>query len=450
MREVDFEKLIAEAAVGRDEELARVLGHGVKHPAYGKGRIQDIQKSEEGRELLLSVGFGKINKVFSITEFRREFLQKQYVMNQPSVPDLESFTSRVKEIFDNRWLTNFGGMHEEFSESLREIMDAEFVLPVTNATFGLTTLLNAMDLHGEMLTVPYTFPATYHALIHARNVSPRFVDVRRDNFGMDPDAAARAITERTAGILAVHAYGFPAAVEELSALAQEHDLPLIFDAAACFGVRKNGLSITQYGDASVLSFHATKVFNTAEGGAIICRDEALYDRCKLFINFGILGEDKIEFDGLNGKMDELRCALGLANLGQVEIALEKRKRVVESYLETLRELDHPQISYLPSLYDTSEQTLNYSYFPIIVTPSDGLDRDMLNQRLRRRGVFSRTYYYPTARESKICSDMEDSFESTPVSTQLSKEVLCLPVNPDFDEYDCACIMRELQEAIRET
>ena len=198
-----------------------------------------------------------------------------------------------------------------------------------------------------------------------------------------------------------------------------------------------------------MSFHATKVFNTGEGGAIICRDEALYDRCKLFINFGIRGEDSIQFDGLNGKMDEIRCALGLANLGQVETALQRRKRVVESYLETLRRLDHPQIAYSPSLYDSSANVVNYSYFPIVVSPTPGFDRDLLNQRLRKRGVFSRTYYYPTARESNLFSGLKDCFDPVPVSTELSQRVLCLPVNSDFDEYDCACIMRELEEAIGE-
>ena len=443
----DIEKLFDHAGVAAEGGLEALLGRRVTHPAFGAGKIVDIGARGQGQGLIVGVQFGEVGKEFSPDEFRRQFLRKQYVMNQPLISNVEGFVSRVKDAFERKWLTNFGHLHEEFSDALSDELDAPYVLPVTNATFGLLTLLNAMEIRGEVITVPFTFPATYHALFHVAGVTPVFVDVSERNFGMDAEAAAEAITENTAAILPVHVYGFPCDVDRLASLARERNLPLIFDAAPCFGVKYKGTAITNLGDASVLSFHATKVFTTAEGGAIVCRDRELYERCKLFINFGIQGEQTVEMAGLNGKMDELRCALGLANLEGVDLALKRRRRVVEYYLEFFSRSDFPAISYPQDLYQSQDHELNYSYFPVVVEASKEMDRDILYKKLREKGVFARTYYYPTVIDSPIYEDYHPQYAELPVAEKLSKNVLCLPVNPNFDETDCEYIVEALADSM---
>jgi len=366
-------------------------------------------------------------------------MKREYVMNQPLVPELEEFMGRVREIFGARWLTNFGRVEEEFQRALQSRLGAPFVLPVTNATFGLFTVLKALGVKGEVLTVPYTFPATYHTLFHLPETRPVFVDVSPESFCIDPEKAEAAITPATTAILAVHAYGFPCDVERLGRIARDRGLALIYDAAPCFGVRLQGASVTRFGDAAVLSFHGTKVFHTAEGGAIVCRDAELLDRCRLFTNFGIRNEWTVETAGLNGKLDEIRSALGLVNLKRVDEGIRSRERVVRSYLDFFRSLAHESIRVNPHLYEDPDVELNYTYFPIVVAPSARLSRDILYRKLRERRIHSRTYYFPTVLDLPVYERYDFRTGDVSNAAYLSRNVLCLPVNPYFDEEDVAYI-----------
>jgi dTDP-4-amino-4,6-dideoxygalactose transaminase len=265
------------------------------------------------------------------------------------------------------------------------------------------------------------------------------VDVSPENFCIDPEKAEAAITRDTTAILAVHAYGFPCDVERLSRIARDRGLALIYDAAPCFGVRLKGVSLARFGDAAVLSFHGTKVFHTAEGGAVVCQSAELHDRCRLFTNFGIRNEWTVELAGLNGKLDEIRSALGLVNLKRVADGIRSRERVVRSYLEFFRSGPHESIRVNAHLYENPDVELNYSYFPIVVAPSAGMNRDILYQKLRERRIHSRTYYYPTVLDLPVYDRYDFRTEDVSNAAYLSRNVLCLPVNPYFDEEDIAYI-----------
>lgn len=362
--------------------------------------------------------------------------------NQPLPPDEDRFVALVQRAIRDNWLTNFGQLHDEFAQSLREYLRCEHVLPVTNGTFGLLTALRALDVRGEVITTPFTFPATPHVLFNLSGIRPVFVDICEDDFGIDPESVRKAITPETSAIVAVHAYGFPCRIAALEQIAADYDLKLIFDAAPAFGVEYQGRSVASFGDASVFSFHATKVFNTAEGGAIVCRDRETYDKCKLFINFGISGEESIECVGLNGKMDEIRAALGLAGLNTVNESIVARRKVVECYLEHFAGSKFENVAVCREIFESDAHRLNYAYFPMLVTPHKGISRDTLYDALRERGIVARKYYYPTVLDHPVYDQEEKRIENVDRASEASRKVLCLPVNAHFSEEDCSRILNE--------
>lgn len=368
-------------------------------------------------------------------------------MNQSVVPDISDFIEKIKEIFGSKWLTNFGDVHGEFQRELGKTLGSSNILPVTNATCGLFTIMKALEIKGEVITVPFTFPATYHALFNISEINPVFVDVSKENFCIEPERVEKAVTRKTAAILAVHAYGFPCDVERLSQIAENLHLSLIFDAAPCFGVKVKGKSLCNFGDAAVLSFHATKVFNTAEGGAIICNDKEIYNRCRLYINFGIQDEETVTWTGMNGKLDEIRSALGLINLREVDSTISKRKKVVDHFLAFFRNAKMENIHINYHLYDNPDIHLNYAYFPITVLPIKEMNRDILYSKLKERGIYARKYYYPTVLDLPFYKKFHARFEEMTNAAFFAKNVLCLPVNPYFNEEDCQFITDRLSNIL---
>jgi len=296
---------------------------------------------------------------------------------------------------------------------------------------------------GEVITSPFTFPATYHVLMNLPEVTPVFADVSPEDFCLTPRHAAEAVTDRTAAVLATHAYGFPCDVEGLAEVAAEHRLKLVYDAAPAIGCRIRGASLAGFGDAAVLSFHATKALSTGEGGAIVCRDRETYERCRLQVNFGISGEESVELPGLNGKLDELRAAMGLLGLRRLDVELEARRRVVERYLGFFAARALREIDCRPGLYRRPEVRLGHEYFPVVVSPRPGLDRDLLCARLRSRGVIARKYYFPTVLDRSAYRDVPMRIRDCPAAAFLSRNVLCLPVNQHFGAEDCDEIIRIL-------
>ena len=370
-------------------------------------------------------------------------------MNQPPSPDSRQFETLVQQIFDSHWWTNFGAIHQQFESALRDFLGCPYVLPVTNATFGLFTILKALDIRGEVITTPLTFPATPHVLFNTPEIQPVFVDVCPEDFCLSPESVRAAITPRTSAILAVHAYGFPCRAGELETIAAENGLKLIFDAAPAFGVRHEGRSVAEFGDASVFSFHATKAFSTGEGGAIVCRDRKVEQWCRRFINFGITGEDSIELPGLNGKMDEFRAALGLVSLSGFPAVVERRRRVVEFYLRNLERGPIKGLTVPSDVFRDRRNDLNYTYFPVVIQNTGVRTRDRVHESLQEEGIVARKYYFPTVLDLPIYEAFEKRIEAVPIARRLSQDVLCLPVNPLFEEDDCAHVINTFRRTVQD-
>ena len=370
-------------------------------------------------------------------------------MNQPYVPGTQEFAGALKEVFARKWLTNFGEAHKAFEEGLRRYLGCEHVLPVTNATMGLFTVLRALDVRGEVITTPVTFPATYPVLMNLPDVTPVFVDVSRKDFCISPEAVRAAITPETAAILPVHAYAFPCDVDKLGEIAEESGVKLVYDAAPAIGVKLRGTSIVSFGDASVLSFHATKGLSTGEGGAIVCRTKELYDRCRFFINFGIRSEEEIDLPGLNAKLDEIRSVMGIFALRDVDKGIAARKAVVERYIEFFRSSASKGIVVPYDVFDSPDIEHGYAYFPVVVEPGEALSRDTLYAKLRERGIIARKYYYPTVLDLPIYEKVSMRVEDVTNAAFLSKNVLCLPVNHYFSDSDCDDLIGHVESCLRE-
>lgn len=366
---------------------------------------------------------------------------KEYLMNQPIVPDPELFAALTGEVFSTRFITNHGKFYQELEGKLKDFLECEYIIPVTNATVGLFTALKVLEIRGEVITVLYTFPATFNILFHFAEITPVFVDISPETYCICPESIRRAITEKTAAILPVHAYGFPCDVDAVDEIARQNDLKVIYDASPSFGVRYGNRSIVTFGDISVLSFHATKLFNTGEGGAIVCRSRDLYEKCRRFINHGIIDEDSFEMSGFNGKLDEIRSIMGVLNLQKVPDAIRRRRNVVESYLAFFDEVGSEQIAIPHSVYARPDTLLNYTYFPIIAGSEDV--RDLICEELKKNGIWARKYYYPNPSDMPHDTLPAGRVEAMPNTRHVSRRVLCLPVNPYFSDSDCAYIQETL-------
>lgn len=351
--------------------------------------------------------------------------KSQILVTSPLLPNLDELHRMMQQIWDNRWITNMGPLHEQLEQALAAYLGVEYLSLFTNGTLPLITALQALGLtQGEVITTPYSFVATTHS-IWWNGLTPVFVDIDSETGNIDPDKIEAAITERTVAIMPVHVYGQPCDVERIDAIAKRHNLKVIYDAAHAFGVRMNGKSILQAGDISTLSFHATKVFNTIEGGALICRSREMKEKIDHLKNFGFEDEVTVVAPGINSKMDEVRAAYGLLNLRQVDAAIEARKRVALRYREALRD-----VRGIRCLDERPEVQYNYSYFPIFVNEAEfGKSRDALYEKLKADNIYGRRYFYPLISTFQpYCTYPSAAAANLPVATRMAEQVLCLPMH----------------------
>ena len=350
-------------------------------------------------------------------------------VTSPLLPNLDEFTESLKEIWGSKWITNNGQFHQKLEAALAEYLKVPYVSLFTNGTLPLLTALQALRITGEVITTPYSFVATTHALWW-NGIKPVFVDIDPSTGNIDPQKIEAAITPRTTAILPVHVYGKPCDTEAIQAIADKYGLKVIYDAAHAFGVEVNGESLLNAGDMSTLSFHATKVFNTIEGGAMVMHDEKTKQRIDYLKNFGFANEIEVVGPGINSKMDEIRSAYGLLNLKQVDAAIAARQKVAVAYREALRNVDG--ISFWDDMPGVRH---NYSYFPIFVDAEKyGMTRDELYMKMKDQGVWGRRYFYPLISEFSTYRGLESSRpENLPNAHMMADTVICLPMHHALTE-----------------
>lgn len=355
----------------------------------------------------------------------------QILVTSPLLPDLDEFHEMLKLIWESKWITNNGSLHRQLEIALAEYLKVPYVSLFTNGTLPLITALQALHISGEVITTPYSFVATTHSLWW-NGIKPVFVDIEWATGCMDPNKIEAAITPKTTAIMPVHVYGKPCNVKAIQDIADKYGLKVIYDAAHAFGVESNGESILNAGDMSTLSFHATKVYNTIEGGAMVMHDEKTKRRIDYLKNFGFAGETEVVGPGINSKMDEMRSAYGLLNLRQVDAAIEARHQVAIRYREALRDVEG--IEFWDDLPGVKH---NYSYFPIFVDAKKyGMTRDELYFRMREQGVYGRRYFYPLISDFSTYRGLPSAKrENLPVATKMANEVICLPMHHRLSEKD---------------
>lgn len=345
-------------------------------------------------------------------------------VTSPLLPNLDEFQDLLKDIWEKRWITNNGSYHQQLEKALAEYLKVPFVSLFTNGTLPLITALQALRITGEVITTPYSFVATTHALWW-NGIKPVFVDIDPNNGCLDPNKIEAAITPKTTAIMPVHVYGMPCNTKAIQDIADKYGLKVIYDAAHVFGVEVNGESILNAGDMATLSFHATKVYNTIEGGAMIMHDEKTKQRIDFLKNFGFANEIEVVAPGINSKMDEIRSAYGLLNLKQVDGAINARRKVADKYREALRGV--PGILYWEDIPGIKH---NYSYFPIFVDSKEyGMTRDELYFKMRDENVYGRRYFYPLISTFSTYRGLPSATkENLPIATKMAEEVICLPMH----------------------
>ena len=356
---------------------------------------------------------------------------KTITVTSPLLPDLEEFNEMLKQIWDSKWITNNGRFHKQLEKELAEYLKVPYISLFTNGTLPLITALQALRITGEVITTPYSFVATTHALWW-NGIKPVFVDIDPANCGIDPAKIEAAITPRTTAIMPVHCYGKPCDIKAIQEIADKYGLKVIYDAAHAFGVEVDGESILTAGDMSTLSFHATKVYNTIEGGAMVMHDEKTKQRIDYLKNFGFANEVTVVAPGINSKMDEMRAAYGIINLRKVDAAIESRHRVAVTYREALRDVEG--ITFFDDMPGVRH---NYSYFPIFVDSEKfGMTRDELYFRMKEPGVLGRRYFYPLISEFSTYRSLPSATrENLPNAYRLADAVLCLPMHHELTEED---------------
>ena len=362
-------------------------------------------------------------------------------VNKPYLPPLEELLPLLKQIWDSKILTNMGPMHSELERKLCDYLGVEYISLFTNGTIALMTALKCLELTGEVITTPYSFAATSHSLVW-QGLTPVFVDIDSESLNIDPNCIEEKITPKTTAILAVHCYGVPCATEAIQKIADKYSLKVIYDAAHAFGVECDCGSLLNHGDLSVLSLHATKVFNTFEGGAVICKDRAMKDKLDRLKSFGYAGEDCILEVGINGKMSEISAALGLAQLNHIDAVIDERKRITHSYREKLEGIHGIQM-----LKTDACKTYNYSYLPIRINQDCQLNRNVLYEYLRDHGIHARRYFYPLLSELTVYRSFNPSNNAKlNVARKAASEMLCLPIYPGLQEEDIIRICSLIRKA----
>jgi len=360
---------------------------------------------------------------------------------QPDLPPLEEFLPYLQEIWGNKILTNGGPFHQQFEQALCEYLGVEHLSLCSNGTLGLVTALQALGAKGEVITTPYSFVASAHSLLWNR-IQPVFVDIDPVTLTLDPARIEAAITPRTSAILAVHCYGHRCDVEAIQAIADRHGLKVIYDAAHAFGVRDAKGSVLRHGDLSVLSFHATKVFHTFEGGAIVCPDAKTKQHVDHLKNFGFVDETTVVEAGINAKMSEVNAAFGLLQLRHINASLARRRQVDAAYREALQ-----GVAGIRLLQGAAELEVNYSYFPILVEENFSISRDALYEKLRNQGIFARRYFYPLIANFPMYKDMPSAqAENLPQANAAANKVLCLPIYSALSPEDVTRIVNIVRTA----
>lgn len=355
-------------------------------------------------------------------------LENPIYVTQPTLPPLEEFTELLKQIWDNKILTNNGPFHQQFEKELAEYLGVKYISVFSNGTLALMTALQALKITGEVITTPFSFVATTHSLWW-NNIKPVFVDIEPNTFNLDPEKVEAAITPLTTAIMPVHVYGNPCNLEDFQRIADTYGLKLIYDAAHTFGVKINGNSVLNYGDLSILSFHATKVFNTIEGGAIICQDEKSKKRIDYLKNFGFADETTVIEPGINGKMNEVQAAYGILQLKYVDENIVKRKVIADLYRISLA-----NISGVKFMKDMEGVNHTHSYFPIFIDAKVyGKTRDELYDELKTHNIYGRRYFYPLISQFPSYRGLPSAKPSNlPVAEEVASQVICLPIYPDLN------------------
>ena len=367
--------------------------------------------------------------------------EKQITVTSPLLPNLDEFNEMLKEIWASKWITNNGQFHKQLEKALAEYLKVPYISLFTNGTLPLLTALQALRITGEVITTPYSFVATTHS-IWWNGCRPVFVDIEESTCGIDPEKIEAAITPKTTAIMPVHCYGKPVNMNAIQEIADKYGLKVIYDAAHAFGVEVDGESVLNAGDMSTLSFHATKVYNTLEGGALVCHDEQTKKRIDYLKNFGFAGETEVVAPGINSKVDEVRAAYGLLNLKQVDQAIANRQKVANKYREALRNV--PGIRFFDDMPGVRH---NYSYFPIFINAEEfGMTRDDLYFKMKADNVLGRRYFYPLISTFSTYRGLPSATpENLPVATKIANEVICLPMHHELSDED---IERVLNIVIR--
>jgi dTDP-4-amino-4,6-dideoxygalactose transaminase len=358
-------------------------------------------------------------------------MTKQITVTSPLFPSLDDFIPYLRDIWERKWLTNNGHYHRLLEKALCEYLGVKYISLFTNGTLPLITALQALRITGEVITTPYSFVATTHSLWW-NGIKPVFVDIEQETCNIDPSKIEAAITPRTTAIMPVHVYGYPCDMKSIQEIADKYGLKVIYDAAHAFGVTVGGKSVLEAGDMSTLSFHATKVYNTIEGGALVCRDEQTKKRIDYLKNFGFADEVTVVAPGINAKMDEVRSAYGLLALKKVDDAIESRRKIAVQYKEALKSA--PGIGFMDDIPNIRH---NYAYFPIFVDSEKyGMTRDELYFKMKENNVFGRRYFYPLISTFSTYRGLDSAKpENLPVATKIADSVICLPMYAELEKED---------------
>jgi dTDP-4-amino-4,6-dideoxygalactose transaminase len=365
--------------------------------------------------------------------------QNKIFVTKPALPPLEEYVEFLKQIWENGQLTNNGPFHKQFEKELQEYLGVKYVSLFANGTLALVTALQALKITGEVITTPYSFVATTHALWW-NNIKPVFADIEPGTCNLDPDRIEAAITPQTTAIMPVHVYGNPCNVMRIREIADTYGLRLIYDACHTFGVTINEVPVLNFGDLSVMSFHGTKVFTTFEGGAIISHDESMKKRIDFLKNFGFAGETTVVAPGINAKMNEVQAAMGLLQLKYIDENIEKRKKIVLQYRDLLKDI--PGVSFMD---DQPGVKHCYPYFPVFIDEQQyGMSRDALYEKLQQNNIFGRRYFYPLISQFPTYRGLESAQPGKmPVAEKMTEQVICLPLYPELTEEQVTKIIRKI-------
>lgn len=369
---------------------------------------------------------------------------KPITVTSPLLPPLEEFIPYLEEIWGRKWLTNNGHFHQELEKALCDYLGVKYISLFSNGTLALMTALQALRVTGEVITTPYSFVATTHSLWW-NGIKPVFVDIDPHTFNIDPEKIEAAITPSTTAIMPVHCYGTPCDMARIQQIADTYNLKIIYDAAHAFKVEIEGQSVLNFGDLSILSFHATKVFSTIEGGAIICHDEKMKRHIDDLKNFGFRGETTVVAPGINAKMNEVQAAFGLLSLKHVDAALRRRSELDMLYRNGLKGIKGIHV---PDKYETlygDQLTHNHAYFPILVTSEYPMGRDELYEKLKERQIFARRYFYPLISSFSTYKGLPSAAVSNlPIANKIADQVICLPMHAELSDAEIELIIQNMK------